>query len=599
MAGNTISVTDGDQTPVAPMEEGDYLLGLRGKSTRRFSVDQIAPGDGSVSPEKLSPTLISDLAPASGSPSYATLVPVAEDGGGNGRRPVQALVGAGGCLPFATLEDAREADVLPTISRVTILDAADADGGPGHIRVRVDAEPAAGPKHRSADGGWWALSPKSIAAGSLVPVPEEDDAGKELIPKGMGAYIMVPPRRIRLTEYGATGEVNREVDTAAWAAALAEVDANVRGKVIELPTCKPGPNGGTYLGVSLQLTTPSRNKTTLIGSGFAGAQSSTYSGGSRVVTDLSAGFVFVIGSTLTPLTHFNLLNFTIDNQGGANSGANILVNNSAENDIYVEHRGGFHGVQIENAGNQAVCRLWDSIYHDLSGVSMALGLVQPYFANGVSAGGGGSYRCKSAALFRRASGVQITGHESYLPTSHAWDFEPDGIGIQGVWLTKTYGDSANGDAYRFGGSGKCAEIHLVAPQASSCAGKGISTSSTVQLNGLTVLGGIMSNDDIDLDFQGGKNIKVEALQAWYAATATLRLGPTMTGGVVVEGCQFGTGGWFEASGVPARTPYCALIAAGADNYFVTRNTMRGATIAAISDGNGPSTTRVTSGNYIY
>ncbi len=140
-----------------------------------------------------------------------------------------------------------------------------------------------------------------------MPVPTGPDAGKELIPKGMGAYIMVPPRRIKLTEFGAIGEVNPTVDTAAWTAALAEVDANVRGKIIELPTCKPGPPGGTWLGTSLQFTSTSRYKTTVIGSGFAGPQSSNYSGGSRVVTNLSSGFLIVLGSSLTPLTHFALV----------------------------------------------------------------------------------------------------------------------------------------------------------------------------------------------------------------------------------------------------------------------------------------------------
>ncbi len=50
----------------------------------------------------------------------------------------------------------------------------------------------------------------------------------------------------------------------------------------------------------------------------------------------------------------------------------------------------------------------------------------------------------------------------------------------------------------------------------------------------------------------------------------------MTGGLRVEGCQMGHGGWFEASGLASRTPSCAIIGVGADNYWITRNTMRGA-----------------------
>ncbi|TDT94931.1 hypothetical protein DFO45_2689 [Azorhizobium sp. AG788] len=555
--------------------------------------------------------LISSLTAASGAASYDTLLPVAEEGGDNRQRAVQGIVGAGGHLPFKTVSDAAAADLLPTVKVVTILDATDADGGPGHIRVRVDAEPVDGPKHRSADrylstgvtdsanGGWWALDTKSIAAGSLVPVPVDADAGKELIAVGLRAYISVPPRRIKLTEFGATGEVNPTVDTAAWAAALARIDADGAGKIIELPTCKPGPTGGTYLGSSLQLTNAARNKTSIVGSGFAGPQSSTYSGGSRVVTNISSGFPIVLGSSLAPYTHFSLHEFTIDNQGSPASGANILVNNAAQVDIYVEHWRGYHGVQIENAGGQAICRLNASTYYYLTGRSMVFGLAQPYFANGVYVDGGGSYSCQSAALFMRASGVYISKHESYQATDVAWDFSATGIGVQGVWLTDVLADSGASHGYIFRGTGPMAEINMTAAQAGSNNGAGIATEASTLLNGLYVNGGLFVNNLLDLDLYGGKNLNVKGLQAWYAATATARLNPTMTGGVVIEGCQMGHGGWFQAGGLPSRTPYCALIATGADNYFVTGNTMRGATVSAVADGNAASATRVSTGNRIY
>ncbi len=134
----------------------------------------------------------------------------------------------------------------------------------------------------------------------------------------------------------------------------------------------------------------------------------------------------------------------------------------------------------------------DSVYHDLAAVSMGAGADPALFRETVcrpkreGALAAVPPRCSCGRPVCRSRATKLPVH---VPR---WDFEPVGIGVQGVWLKATLADSANGDGYHFGADGKCAEIQLVAPQASSCAGAGTAHSQHHGAHGLTATGGIMS-----------------------------------------------------------------------------------------------------------
>lgn len=113
--------------------------------------------------------LIDALAAGVDDIDYETLVAAAEAGGDNEKQPVKNLFAASGTLIFQTITAAQAAVVPKRVQTVIIMAADDAEGGPGHIRKRVNAEPGSGLKHRSTDrftadggtdsanGGWWQL----------------------------------------------------------------------------------------------------------------------------------------------------------------------------------------------------------------------------------------------------------------------------------------------------------------------------------------------------------------------------------------------------------------------------------------------------------
>ncbi|MGQ3214669.1 sialidase family protein [Shinella sp.] len=121
------------------------------------------------------PEMVIDALDAGGdTATYDTLVPAADAGDDNVRRPLKEMFSPGGSLIFKTLADAQAAAVPARIDRVFINEI---DG----YRVRVDSQPSAGGKHRSADrflsdeqgtdsanGGWWAdladVGPNRISA---------------------------------------------------------------------------------------------------------------------------------------------------------------------------------------------------------------------------------------------------------------------------------------------------------------------------------------------------------------------------------------------------------------------------------------------------
>ncbi|MGQ3294472.1 MAG: sialidase family protein, partial [Shinella sp.] len=105
--------------------------------------------------------VISGLDDGGDTASYSTLVPAADVGDDNVQRPLIEMFSPGGSVVFKTVSDAQAAAVPARIDRVFINEI---DG----FRVRVDSEPSAGGKHRSADrflsdeqgtdsanGGWW------------------------------------------------------------------------------------------------------------------------------------------------------------------------------------------------------------------------------------------------------------------------------------------------------------------------------------------------------------------------------------------------------------------------------------------------------------
>lgn len=105
--------------------------------------------------------VIDGLSDGGDTASYETLVPAADDGDDNVKRPLKEMFSPGGSLIFKTVSDAQAATVPARIDRVFINEI---DG----YRVRVDSEPSAGGKHRSTDrflseqqgtdssnGGWW------------------------------------------------------------------------------------------------------------------------------------------------------------------------------------------------------------------------------------------------------------------------------------------------------------------------------------------------------------------------------------------------------------------------------------------------------------
>lgn len=154
----------------------DDLFAIR-SGTSPITVDgtSLVPGNGTITPQKLSPTLFADLSTADAVASYDTLVPVAEEGGDNRARTLESLLSAAGQLTVASIIAAtsRPDGFAATTTSLSITQAADSDGGPGVVYWRVDAEPASGPKFRTADrytsvgatdslnGGWWAVVPSS------------------------------------------------------------------------------------------------------------------------------------------------------------------------------------------------------------------------------------------------------------------------------------------------------------------------------------------------------------------------------------------------------------------------------------------------------
>lgn len=120
------------------------------------------------------PMLIDGLAAAGGISTYLTQVSVADPGGDNKKQTLQRLLGTSSQLGIGSVAAAREMSFEAAIRSVRVTSADEVDGGDGHERVRVDAEPTTGPKHRSLDryrsdgtpdpanGGWWALRPSSV-----------------------------------------------------------------------------------------------------------------------------------------------------------------------------------------------------------------------------------------------------------------------------------------------------------------------------------------------------------------------------------------------------------------------------------------------------
>lgn len=112
--------------------------------------------------------LIDELDAGADDIGYDDNAPFAKTGGDNKRQPLKRLLGAGGLLQFDSVADAEGLVVPASVKSVQINGASRAEGGPGHIRSRVDSEPSSGFKHRSADrftsdggsdsanGGWWA-----------------------------------------------------------------------------------------------------------------------------------------------------------------------------------------------------------------------------------------------------------------------------------------------------------------------------------------------------------------------------------------------------------------------------------------------------------
>ncbi len=99
--------------------------------------------------------------------TYDDNTAAAKEGDDNKRQPLKRILGAGGSLEFETIADASALSVPASVKTVKINGEANADGGPGQIRRRVDSEPSSVLKHRSVDrftsdggtdaanGGWW------------------------------------------------------------------------------------------------------------------------------------------------------------------------------------------------------------------------------------------------------------------------------------------------------------------------------------------------------------------------------------------------------------------------------------------------------------
>lgn len=122
--------------------------------------------------------LINALAAGADDLSYDSLTATAEDDTDNEHQPLKRVLGAGGLLQFDSVANAAALSVPASVKAVQINGATAAEGGAGHIRRRVSAEPSAGPKHRSQDrftaegatdsvnGGWWGLEqPTSFTPG--------------------------------------------------------------------------------------------------------------------------------------------------------------------------------------------------------------------------------------------------------------------------------------------------------------------------------------------------------------------------------------------------------------------------------------------------
>lgn len=96
-----------------------------------------------------------------------SLTATAESTGDNEKQPLKNVLGAAGALPFDTVAAASALEIPKSVKTVWINGATADEGGPGHLRRRVNVEPTSGPKHRSADrftadggtdsanGGWW------------------------------------------------------------------------------------------------------------------------------------------------------------------------------------------------------------------------------------------------------------------------------------------------------------------------------------------------------------------------------------------------------------------------------------------------------------